>query len=71
MTEEIVYEADEGPKQVAIFCNWCLETNDYTEAAGEYRDFVACAWCRKRLKVPRSKMMRVRLNGHRPGAVSR
>lgn len=68
MFEEVLYEADEGPKSCTIFCNWCLCNNDYTEAAGQRRDYVACAWCSKRLSVPRHKLMRTRLNGHRPGA---
>ena len=70
MTEEVVYNTDEGPKQCTIFCNWCLETNTYHEKADEYHEFVSCAWCRAKLKVPRAKLMRI--NGHqRPGVVVR
>jgi hypothetical protein len=64
-TEETVYNVEQGPRQCTIFCNWCLETNSYTEKEGEYHEFVSCAWCRKRLKVPRAKLARI--NGNRPG----
>ena len=69
--EEVVYNTDEGPKSCTIFCNWCLQNNDYTELAGEYRDFTCCAWCRKRLKVPRHKLMRINGKFRPPGVVLR
>lgn len=69
MSEEVVYNTEEGPKHCSIFCNWCLETNNYTENAGEYHDWVSCAWCKAKLKVPRAKLMRI--NGApRPAGVS-
>ena len=67
MTEEVVYNTDEGPKSCTIFCNWCLANNNYQEQAGEYHEFVSCAWCQHKLKVPRAKLMRTRINGHNPG----
>ena len=68
MTEDVTYNDETEPRMCTIFCNWCLESNDYREAPGEYHEFTTCAWCRQRLKVPRAKLRRI--NGAaRPGVV--
>jgi len=68
MSEETVYNTEQGPRSCSIHCNWCTETNDYTEREGEYHEFVTCAWCKSKLKVPRAKLMRI--NGSRPPGIS-
>lgn len=70
MSDDVVYNVRTEAQTCEIFCNWCLESNTYTELPGEYHDFTTCAWCRARLKVPRAKLRR--LNGaSRPGVVVR
>ena len=64
MSEEVVNNVRTEAQSCEIFCNWCLQTNTYTEKPGEYHAAINCAWCRQRLVVPRHKL---RLNGHNPG----
>jgi predicted nucleic acid binding AN1-type Zn finger protein len=63
-TEEVVYNVDEGPRSVDIFCNWCTETFSYRENGDEAHDFTTCPWCRHRLKIPRNRLRRI--NGVNP-----
>jgi hypothetical protein len=60
--EEVVYNVEQGPRSVDIFCNWCTQTFNYRETE-DVHDFTTCPWCRARLKVPRDKMRRI--NGAR------
>ncbi len=65
MSEEIVYNVDEGPRSCHIFCNWCTETFTYREQAGHPHENTTCPWCKSKLKIPRNKLRR--LNGVNPG----
>lgn len=69
MSEETVYNADEGPKTIHLRCNWCAGEFDYTEAAGRYTNKINCSWCGEMIHVPRDRMRR--LNGHNRGITRR
>lgn len=59
MTEEVVYNTEQGPRSVDIFCNWCTETFNYREAPGEVHENTTCPWCRHKLKIPRGRLRRI------------
>lgn len=68
MTEEVVYNADQGPRSCEIFCNWCTATFTYEEKGGEAHSATTCPWCRAKLSIPRNRLRR--LNGAVRGRVS-
>ena len=59
MTEETVYNVEQGPRSVQIFCNWCTESFTYKEDAGVAHNNTTCPWCRAKLAIPRSKLRRI------------
>lgn len=64
MTEEVIYNTQQGTRSVEIFCNWCTEMFTYEESGEEYHDNTTCPWCRHKLKIPRNRLRR--LNGVNP-----
>lgn len=59
MSEEVVYNVDQGPRQVEIFCNWCTETFTYRCSGDEVHENTTCPWCRHKLKIPRNRLRRI------------
>ena len=67
MTEEVVYNVELGPRSCDIFCGWCTESFRYTET-DQMHDHTTCPWCKAKIKIPRNRLRRLKLNGVRPHA---
>ena len=63
MTEEVVYNVDDGPKTADVHCNWCGMDFKYREVGGMMHDWINCSWCGKRVKIPRDRLRRINGSG--------
>lgn len=62
MSEEVVYNANQGPRSTMMYCNWCTESFEYRETGDVAHNNTTCPWCRHKLVIPRHKLRRI--NGH-------
>jgi hypothetical protein len=59
MSEEVVYNVDQGARICDIFCNWCLQTFEYREKGDHAIMNTSCPWCHARLTIPRNRLRRI------------